>query len=684
MARLEWNNVAAPSFAGIADNYRTMSDLLSRAAGSTKGMFDIFANAQQNAADQAIMQRMLGATDAATFDPTAILGADGSRASMGMLQNLNRQADTLINREGARLGQQVTRDNHKWTQQGREQVLQFSEPMRRALAAAGSGDTTALAGNDFAGMRADVYSGFLSDGLSAATSDMGLRTSKQRLDESIYNFNELKLDDDTRRRADAVLHDLWTNSYDGASALTRFGELTKGMEPRVVQALRNRLASIYPAQFGFSPSASGIPSAGTGTGTGGGGGGVSAGSFNFDAPRQAVATGLSGLTSRPEVIAGFLGNFEVEGGYGGAQGDGGSAAGIVQWRGERRDNFRRIIGKDPTEATPEEQMRFVQWEFENPVKSGGFVGTKDGLNPTQQRDAILNADTPEKAAELIDRYYERSNGAHRDRRITAAASAFQALNPSATPLQVNNSIRDVVRADDMANSAGVSERLVANMGKRRAPHVVAKEIAASFPDTSETALQRGITNLMAELQITADQAAELMLQNRPAMERSGINPASWRWLGGNKFDLDTDISGAGGRNAVGSMLQTAAANQSRAEVVQLTEQLASQIAGVDQQIELVRQRINALGEQPGLVRSLQELLMQRQQLIGKQQALGRVQRGTQDFTSDDLALVAEMKEQENLQKLMDRGLFWRMPRSEEAIQQERTRRMIQALERSKL
>src|SRR5690606_21186797 len=136
------------------------------------------------------------------------------------------------------------------------------------------------------------------------------------------------------------------------------------------------------------------------------------------------------------------------------------------------------------------------------------------------------------------------------------------------------------------------------------------------------------------------------------------------WFGGNRFDMDTDVSGKGGRLAVASMLKTAAANQSRAEVVQRIQQLDEQITAVEQQIELVRQRINALGEQPGLVRSLQELLMQRQQLIGEQQAQLKEQRETQDLTSDDLALLAELEEQENLQKLIDAGLFWRMPNPE--------------------
>lgn len=133
--------------------------------------------------------------------------------------------------------------------------------------------------------------------------------------------------------------------------------------------------------------------------------------INLGQAQQTVANGLSNFN--PNVVAGFLGNFHVEGGYDGAQGDGGKAAGIAQWQGKRRDNFKNIIGKDPTQATIDEQVKFVLWEMENPLKAGMTVA---------QRDAILGAKTPKEAAELIDKYYERSSGKARADRVAAAMS----------------------------------------------------------------------------------------------------------------------------------------------------------------------------------------------------------------------------------------------------------------------
>lgn len=123
--------------------------------------------------------------------------------------------------------------------------------------------------------------------------------------------------------------------------------------------------------------------------------------------------GAAGMS--PQVVAGFLGNFEVEGGYTGAVGDNGTAFGIAQWRGSRVRNFRRVIGKDPSRATVAEQAQFVLWEMNNPGAAGMTTG---------QRDAILAARTPEEAATLIDRFYERSSGEHRSRRASAARGFY--------------------------------------------------------------------------------------------------------------------------------------------------------------------------------------------------------------------------------------------------------------------
>lgn len=131
----------------------------------------------------------------------------------------------------------------------------------------------------------------------------------------------------------------------------------------------------------------------------------------LDGDRGSVATVLSAGGLSAPVVAGFLGNFDIEDGYSGTQGDGGTASGIAQWRKERRDNFKRKFGKDPHEATKEEQAQFVLWELDNPTAAGMTEA---------QANSIRAARTAEEAAELIDKFYERSSGEHRSRRKSAA------------------------------------------------------------------------------------------------------------------------------------------------------------------------------------------------------------------------------------------------------------------------
>jgi hypothetical protein len=157
----------------------------------------------------------------------------------------------------------------------------------------------------------------------------------------------------------------------------------------------------------------------------GGGDPASPGAVPASGMTPAVASVASTLSSAlpAPVVAGFLGNFHIEGGYTGAKGDGGSASGIAQWHDDRAAQFEKVIGKPVTEATPQEQARFVLWEMQNPEAAGMTV---------KQRDAILAAKTPAQAAALIDQYYERSDGSARKDRMQAA-TAF--ASDSAPPQQ---------------------------------------------------------------------------------------------------------------------------------------------------------------------------------------------------------------------------------------------------------
>jgi hypothetical protein len=57
-------------------------------------------------------------------------------------------------------------------------------------------------------------------------------------------------------------------------------------------------------------------------------------------------------------------------------GGGAGARGIGQWRGERLAAFRKMFGKDPLNATFEEQLQFVAWELAHGTDKGALSAGK--------------------------------------------------------------------------------------------------------------------------------------------------------------------------------------------------------------------------------------------------------------------------------------------------------------------
>lgn len=113
----------------------------------------------------------------------------------------------------------------------------------------------------------------------------------------------------------------------------------------------------------------------------------------------------------PEQAAGIVGNLQAESGANlntAAVGDGGKAYGIAQWHPDRQQNFKRAMGKDIQGSSLEDQLAFIIWELKNTEKNADSY--------------LRRAQNAEQAAAIFDKYYERSSGEHRDRRIANAAS----------------------------------------------------------------------------------------------------------------------------------------------------------------------------------------------------------------------------------------------------------------------
>ena len=98
----------------------------------------------------------------------------------------------------------------------------------------------------------------------------------------------------------------------------------------------------------------------------------------------------------PEQAAGIVGNLQAESGMmldPAALGDSGTAYGIAQWRGSRQEDFKTKFKKPIQESTFDEQLEFIAYELKNKERKAD--------------EALRKARTPEKAAEVFAREYER-------------------------------------------------------------------------------------------------------------------------------------------------------------------------------------------------------------------------------------------------------------------------------------
>ena len=110
-----------------------------------------------------------------------------------------------------------------------------------------------------------------------------------------------------------------------------------------------------------------------------------------------------------EQAAGIVGNLMAESSPNlitNSLGDGGKAYGLAQWHPDRQAEFSKQYKKPIQQAGFEEQLEFVNWELNNTESKAG--------------KALQTAKDASTAAYVIDAMYERSSGAHRQKRIDYA------------------------------------------------------------------------------------------------------------------------------------------------------------------------------------------------------------------------------------------------------------------------
>lgn len=137
---------------------------------------------------------------------------------------------------------------------------------------------------------------------------------------------------------------------------------------------------------------------------------IGAGAGSSANAATALAFFLRAGWTRPQA-AGIVGNLQEESGPNlnpSAVGDGGKAIGIAQWHPDRRANFPRAIGKTFQQSGFTDQLAFVQWELTHTESRAG--------------DRLRSATSAADAAVIVDKFYERSSGAVRGKRVANAVA----------------------------------------------------------------------------------------------------------------------------------------------------------------------------------------------------------------------------------------------------------------------
>jgi len=145
--------------------------------------------------------------------------------------------------------------------------------------------------------------------------------------------------------------------------------------------------------------------------------------------------------------AGIVANIEAESQQNpGAIGDGGEAYGLGQWHKDRQALFRQWAGHDIQGSSTEEQAGFYDWELRN--KYGAVA------------EMLRGAQTPEQAAAIISRGYERPAAADAEAKARGELAASLVQH---TTITVNGGDAAATGAEVARQQDSVNDDMIRNV-----------------------------------------------------------------------------------------------------------------------------------------------------------------------------------------------------------------------------
>lgn len=603
MARITWQNVDAPNFSGVSDSYRTMSQLLGNATKSGSEMIDTYTKAQSDVADRAIQQRMMGITDPTQFDPTAVVGPNGGRASMAMLKAVEGQGATLVDRQGAA-------NNMNWQTRTRDRLADSQDRMDASSTAQqdiflaeqrgdyATADKIRTENQSIRALNAQEFAGV-----------SGMADTYVDREQSRYNTGRNR---DENAFQDSAVEDAEI-LYEAGIGVTGDAEVDAATVQDVGRSLGWSPERMQRARRGIGGGGINNPSNTSSAGTliagAVGGGSLPGGAADSSRVMNYVARG-KGIQALPDSVQ-TMGNFADWSKDQNNKGMKETAAGTFQIVGSNVRGWggntgyaEKVFGKD---------WRDTPWTLENEdrVAEALFNDNKGSAEALKKQWVSLSL---KEAEQLRRQPWEVA------RQAIARKESGADLSIAPSKREVANSVLDTTVANDQANAGNVARKFIEVVGNNATDYEVASQIALSFPGMSETRAQRAVQKIMADNpEVTPAQAGLLMLKNRPSMERSWFNPLKYvEDKEGNRpflYDVDPDNSGKGGKEAVKNILTVADVNAGRADLVQQIKVSEQQRGAIDNQIKAIQGRIRVVGENPALLRQLATMTAKRAELV---------------------------------------------------------------------
>lgn len=567
MARLTWQNVAAPNFSGVADSYRTMSDLLGRATDSGSAMVDTFTKARSDAADRMIMERMLGVQTPEQFNPQAIVGDQSGRASMAMLDKVGRYQDTLIDRNIAT--ETHAQNERGWGRlnEGQEQMDNNAAAINAALADAAAGKPGATERLVAMNVRPDVMNTVLSNTNNLIDSRLNQDGTRQRQSIAGYDFIRDKRADTLTDAAAVAQADVDMNSFDPASREAYILSRTD-----LAPEIRNLLLS--------------------------GGGGSSGG-----------AGGATGVGSASAAISGVLGSNVPRGTTGAASlytmTGGAALPDSVRTIGDMVDNKSALLRQNPAgTATGMYQITSDTWADFGPKALGKDWRNADIRDPQVQdkvAESIWNsANTSAKsitnrwvsipyseAAKLVGKPWSEVRDIVSQGETSVAASEILGSQQQGGGLAVDAEtyrlgMPDPGRAltEQLSTQERMSDRNIGNttaeyvntLGSRNFPNAAAKLLAERVGEgADEVAFLKQINKLIDESaieggppRINAAEAAAILELSLDSAD-SGANWGLQDWITGQGVGANRSVDGNRASALVEDVASGASASRTRSD-----------------------------------------------------------------------------------------------------------------------